>query len=320
MSLSSDLTVDRRRLRRQLTFWRVLAILIALGGVIGAGLFWGTDVFRAGKPHIARIKIDGLITGNQETIDLLRRADNKAVQAVILRINSGGGTTAGSETLYNEVRRLAAKKPVVAVIDSIGASGAYMTAIGSERIIANGSALVGSIGVIAQIPNFSKLLDNVGVKVEAVRSSPLKAMPSGIEPTTPEARVALEATVLETYRWFRALVGERRKLEGEALDKIADGRVFTGRQALELKLVDSLGDEKDAIAWLEREKSIAKELPVRPYTIRQNVNRFSSLTSLMGLIGLVTGQAGDAIRDSAREILGAGALDGLVSVWHPARE
>lgn len=320
MSLDSDMIVDRRRLRRQLTFWRVFVVLVALVAVIGAGLVWGGDVFLSGRPHIARIRIDGLITGSQNTIDLLRRADNKAVQAVILRINSGGGTTAGSETLYNEVRRLAASKPVVAVIDSVGASGAYMTAIGTEHIFANGSAIVGSVGVIAQIPNFSKLLDTVGVKVEAVRSSPLKAMPSGIEPTTPEARAALEATVLETYRWFRALVGERRKLEGAALDRIADGRVFTGRQALELKLIDSLGDEKDAIAWLEREKNLVKELPVRPYTVGSTINRFSSLTSLMGLIGLATGHVGDAIRDSAREILGVGALDGLVSVWHPARE
>ncbi len=320
MSLGSDLMVDRRRLRRQLTFWRVLAGLIALVAIVGAGFYWGGAALRGGRPHIARITIEGLITGKQETIDLLRRADTSLVQGVILRINSGGGTTSGSETLYNEVRRLAAKRPVVAVIDGVGASGAYMTAIGTDRIIANGSAIVGSVGVIAQIPNFTKLLDTVGVKIESVRSSPLKAMPNGIEPTTPEARAALQETVLETYRWFSALVGERRKLEGEALLKVTDGRVFTGRQALELKLVDALGGEAEAIAWLEAEKGLAKDLQIRPYTLRQNIGGFPGLTSLAAFVSLLTGGSTDSIRDTAREILGPGALDGLISVWHPARE
>ncbi len=319
MSLNSDLIVDRRRLRRQLTFWRVLAVLIAVAALIGGGLAWGGG-FRTAKPHIARITIEGLITGKQETIDLLRRTNHAGVKAVILRINSGGGTTSGSETLYNEVRRLAASKPVVAVIDGVGASGAYMTAIGSDRIIANGSAIVGSVGVIAQIPNFTKLLDTVGVKVESVRSTPLKAMPSGIEPTSPEARAALEETVGETYRWFRALVGERRKLEAEALAKVTDGRVFTGRQALELKLVDALGGESEAIAWLEQEKGIAKAIEVRPYTVRRNVSLIPGLTSLTGLVGLISGETSGTFQEQAREFLGAGALDGLVSVWHPARE
>ena len=318
MSLSSDLLVDRRRLRRQLTFWRVVAVLVALAALIGGGLFWG-GALRGAQPHVARITIEGLITGKQETIDLLRRADNTAVKAVILRINSGGGTTSGSETLYNEVRRLSAKKPVVAVIDGVGASGAYMTAIGADRIVSNGSALVGSIGVIAQIPNFSKLLETVGVKVESVRSSPLKAMPSGMEPTPPEARAALEETVGDTYRWFRALVGERRKLDGEALARVTDGRVFTGRQALELKLIDSLGDERDALAWLEREKGL-KDLPVRPYTLRQNITRFPGLTSLAAVLDLVSGGSTGLFRGAAQDMLEGGALDGLVSLWHPSRD
>lgn len=318
MSLSSDLIVDRRRLRRQLTFWRVLAVLVALAAIIGAGAFWGGTALGGRQPHIARIAIEGMITGKQDVIDLLRRADNANAKAVILRINSGGGTTSGSEMLYNEVRRLAAKKPVVAVIDGVGASGAYMTAIGADRIMANGSAVVGSIGVISQVPNFSRLLDTVGVKVESVRSSPLKAMPSGIEPTTPEARAALEETVAESYGWFRALVGERRKLEGEALAKVADGRVFTGRQAVGLKLIDGLGDEKDAIAWLEAEKGIAKGLAVRPYTIRQTINRIPGLNVLAALFGFAATDSARVLGDAAREMVGAGALDGLVSVWHPA--
>jgi protease-4 len=317
MSLSADMMVDRRALRRKLTFWRVAAILVAIVALVGAGLAW-SGALGAGQPHIARIRIDGLITGSQATLDLIRRAETGPAKAVILRINSGGGTTAGSEALYNEVRRLAAKKPVVAVIDSVGASGAYMTALGSDRIIANGSAIVGSVGVIAQIPNVTKLLDTLGIKVEAVRSSPLKAMPNGIEPTTPEARAALEATVLDTYAWFRDLVGDRRKLQGEALAKVTDGRVFTGRQSIDLKLIDAIGNESDAIEWLKKEKGIDAKAQMRTYSPPSR--RFSSLTSLAGLAAFVTGGDSDALGARAREILGPSALDGLVSLWHPARE
>ncbi|MFN3483573.1 MAG: signal peptide peptidase SppA [Rhabdaerophilum calidifontis] len=318
MHASADLIVDRRRLRRQVTFWRVLAILVLVGAIIAAGLVFGRGGLGGAQPHIARIRIEGLITGSQTTFDLLRRTEESGARAVILRINSGGGTTAGSEALYNEVRRLAQKKPVVAVIEGIGASGAYMTALGAERIFANGSALVGSIGVIAQIPNVAKLLETLGVKVEAVRSTPLKAMPNGIEPTTPEARAALEETVLDTYRWFRALVGERRRLEGEALALVTDGRVFTGRQAITLRLVDALGGEQEAIAWLETEKGLPKGLRVRAYAPDDSLRRLSGFRALLGLLGFEAEAAG--LGAAARAALGADALDGLVSVWHPARQ
>lgn len=316
MTLTSDLMVDRRRLRRQLTLWRVLAVLAVLGALIGIGLaFRGTG----DGAHVARVRIDGLITGKQETLDLLREIEKSKAQAVVLRINSGGGTTSGSEALYNGVRQLAAKKPVVAIIDGVGASGAYMAALGAERIVANGSAIVGSVGVIAQVPNVSKLLETLGVKVESVRSSPLKAMPSGVEPTSPEARVALEQTVADTYRWFRALVGERRKLDGDALAGVADGRVFTGRQALELKLIDALGNESDAIAWLEAEKGLRKDLRVREYkpkSQRSGVPGLSALDGLARLFGLAVPEGVDQV---AQRLLGVQALEGLVSVWQPSQ-
>lgn len=312
MALAADLMVDRRQLRRKLTFWRVMACLGVVVALVVAGLAW-RGTLGVSRPHIARITIEGMITGRQATLDAIRRADNANVQAVIVRINSGGGTTAGSEALYNEVRRLAEKKPVVAVVDAVGASGAYMTALGAERILANGSGIIGSIGVIAQVPNVSKLLDTIGVKVESVRSSPLKAMPSGIEPTSPEARQALEATVLETYRWFKTLVGDRRKLQGEALDKVADGRVFTGRQALELKLIDAIGNERDAIAWLEAEKKLPAKLGIVDYRPVQPRSGIPGLAAMLGFDWQPLG-------DTARELLGAGALDGLVSIWQPYAE
>lgn len=318
MSLDVDLMVDRRRLRRQLTFWRVLAVVAALVGVLAVGFVFAGQKASGLRPHVARISIDGLITGKKETLDLLERANGPMVKAVVLRISSGGGTTAGSETLYNEVRRLAETRPVVAVIDSVGASGAYMAALGAHRIIANGSALVGSVGVVAQIPNATKLLDTLGVKMESVRSSPLKALPNGIEPTPPEARAALEASVRDTYLWFKALVGERRRLEGAALDQVTDARVFTGRQALGLKLVDALGDERAAIAWLEAEKGLAKGLQVIPYK-PETGNRLPSFTTL-GKALAALGLRSEGAEALLERITGTVQLDGLVSLWHATAE
>lgn len=320
MSLNADLLVDRRRLRRQVTFWRVLTIGIALAALIGGGMALMGRTGSAASPHIARIRIDGLITGKQETLDLIKRAEISSASALILRINSGGGTTSGSEALYRAVRKVAAKKPVVAVIDATGASGAYMTAVGADRIIANGSGLVGSIGVIAQYPNLTKMLDSLGVKVEAVRSSPLKALPNGIEPTSPEARAALEATVLDSYTWFRNLIGERRKLDTAQLDQVADGRVFTGRQALNLKLVDDLGTESEAIVWLEAEKNITKNLRIQDYKTPQRYSGIPGVTALSKLASLFGVTLPASLEGSVEAMLGANTLDGLVSLWHPSRD
>ena len=163
-----------------------------------------------------------------------------------MHIDSPGGTTAGSEQLYDSLMRLKAEKPMVVVVDGLAASGGYIAAIGADHIVAQQTSLVGSIGVLFQYPNVTELLKTLGVKVEEIKSSPLKAAPNGFEPTSPEARAAIESIVKDSYAWFRGLVQERRQMDGAALDRVADGRVFTGRQASTLKLIDQLGDERTA--------------------------------------------------------------------------
>src|SRR5690242_2863983 len=152
-----------------------------------------------------------------------------------------------------------------------------MAALSAEHVVAQETSLVGSIGVLFQYPNFTDLLKTVGAKVEEVKSSPLKAAPNGFEPTSPEARDALDQLVKDSYAWFRGLVKDRRGMDDAQLEKVADGRVFTGRQAINLKLVDQLGDEKDAIAWLIAAKNVKKDLPVRDFSLSP---RFGDLTFL----------------------------------------
>ena len=322
MSLDADLIVDHRRMRRKLTFWRVLAVLIAICAIVavtatvtrrdGGGLTAGSD-------HIARVRITGLIRNDQERVDSLERlAKSRSAKAVIVRIDSPGGTTAGSEQLHTALKNIAAAKPLVVVVDGLAASGGYIAAMSADHIVAQETSLVGSIGVLFQYPNFSEVLKTIGVKVEEVKSSPLKAAPNGFEPTSPEARAAIEALVKDSYAWFRGMVKDRRKMDDATLDQVTDGRVFTGRQGVALKLVDQLGNEKTAVAWLEKEKGLKADTPVRDWQLKP---RFSDLSMLhlatavvLDAIGL--GSVAQRFEGSVLAVERLN-LDGLLALWHP---
>jgi len=323
MSLDSDVIVDRRRLRRKLSFWRVVATLVAVVAVVGVAVALTPSARRAltGSQAIARISIDGLIRSDRARVDALERLEKSPAAAVIVHINSPGGTTAGSEQLYDALVRLKAKKPLVVVVEGLAASGGYIAALASDHIIAQQSSLVGSIGVLFQYPNFTELLKTVGGQVESVKSSPLKAAPNGYEPTSPEARAALDALVKDSYAWFRGLVQSRRSMDEAGLTRVADGRVFTGRQALELKLVDQLGDEKTAVAWLVAEKKIPRELPVRDFKLSPRLTDLTFLRAATAVALDTLGVSGLAERLRLTGALGAVErldLDGLLALWLPA--
>jgi protease-4 len=323
MSLDSDIIVDRRRIRRKLTFWRVMAALIAIAAIAGFALIAtpGARGSFASAGSIARVQIDGLIRSDSERTRALERLENSQAAAVIVHINSPGGTTAGSEQLYDSLTRLKAKKPLVVVVEGLAASGGYITAIASDHIIAQQSSLVGSIGVLFQFPNFTELLKTVGVKVEEVKSTPLKAAPNGFEPTSPEARAALDALVKDSYAWFKDLVKQRRGMDDTQLEKVVDGRVFTGRQAIDLKLIDQLGDEKTAVTWLEEQKGVKKGLSVRDYKLEP---RFGDLPFLKTAAAVTLEALG--FGSIAHQIAQTGVvqavdrvgLDGMLALWQPA--
>ncbi len=323
MSLDADLIVDRRRMRRKLTFWRVLAFLVAIVAIVGvaATLARRSDLaVAAGGDYIARIKITGLIRNDGERVEALEKLAKSGVKGVVVHIDSPGGTTAGSEQLHNSLRLVAAAKPMVVVVDGLAASGGYIAAMSAEHIVAQQTSLVGSIGVLFQYPNFTEVLKTIGVKVEEIKSSPLKAAPNGFEPTSPEARAAIEALVKDSYAWFRDMVKDRRKMDDELLQRVADGRVFTGRQGVELKLVDELGNEKTAVDWLTKEKGLKPDTPVRDWDLK---SRFGDL----GFLHMATATVLDAVGlgSLARQLESWGSvraierlnLDGLLALWHP---
>ena len=315
----ADYIVDRRQLQRKLSFWRVASILLLIIGLLLVGLKLSGRSglgFGSASPHIARLTISGLITGDRATLKLIHEvADAPNAKGVILAIDSPGGTTTGAEKLFIALRQLAAKKPTVAVVGTLAASGAYIAAIGADHIVSPGNALVGSIGVLFQYPDVSGLLDKVGVKMDTVKSSPLKAEPSGFEPTTPEVRAALASLVADSYGWFKGLVKDRRGLTDAQLAAVDDGRVFTGRQAIGLKLVDEIGEEPQAIAWLERVKKVPRGLPVHDWSTKSSLQRLGILSSAAKVADVLGFSSLARVLEHTETYAQGQLLDGLVAIW-----
>jgi len=321
MSLDADAIVDRRRLRRKLTLWRTLALAAILGVIVAAYLgTFGTGLIGESRPHIARVTVGGVIRNDRERLEMLERIRRSSgARAVIVSIDSPGGTVVGAESLYDGLRRLAERKPVVAVVNGLAASGGYVAALGADRIFAQRNAIVGSIGVIFQNPNATELLKTLGVTIEDIKSSPLKAEPNPYSPTTPEARAAMQALVLDSYDWFKKLVRDRRKLDDAELAVAADGRVFTANQAMPLKLVDEIGDERAARAWLARNKDIPANLRVRDWKDGRFGSEFGWLEMAGGIArGLGLPAAALLGSEAFTNAAARAQLDGLLALWHPS--
>jgi protease-4 len=318
MAHRADDLIDRRRLRRKLTFWRIAALVVAALAIVAAfAWIYGDEFGGAAVDHIAKVKIEGTITEDQDLLELLDDVrKSSTVKGVILSIDSPGGTTAGGEAIFDAVRLLAAEKPVVAQVGTLAASAGYMIASASDHIVARQSSIVGSIGVLVQFPDLTGMMDKLGIGLEDIKSSPLKAEPSPFNPTTEEERAMLRAMILDSYDWFVGLIDDRRPLSRAEVLALADGSVFTGRQALQRKLVDSLGGEREAASWLAT-KGVSPDLRVIEWEPKEEGSLLflgSSLAEMAGRALGLPGQGGEFIRKIGADRL---FLDGLVSVWHP---
>jgi protease-4 len=304
MTLDADWVVDRRRLKRHLTAWRLIALiaLIAVAATVVGYLNYGQDFVRGA--YVGRIDVDGLIVSDRE---LYEHLDDVAMQpnvkALIVNINSAGGTVVGGEQLFAALRRVAEHKPVVAVMGELAASAAYMIALGADRIFANPGTVTGSIGVIMQSADLTGLLDKLGIEPVNVKSTPLKAQPNPLEPMSAEARAMIEAVIDDFHAFFIGLVAERRGLGPAEARALGDGRIFSGSQALQNRLIDALGDERDARRWLAENRDIAPDLPTVDINLEDDERLFSDL---------VTGSVGKMLLPERLR------LDGLISVWHPS--
>ncbi len=318
MSLDADALVDRRRMRRKLSFWRGAAFLLVAIAVI-TGIAYAAGFAGIGKrsAHIARLSIDGVILENRDQLKLIEKiSKSAAVKGVILSINSPGGSTTGGEALYDALRKLAEKKPLVAEIRTVGASAGYMIALSADHIVARYNSITGSIGVLFQFGNIAKLMETVGVQMEAVKSAPLKAEPDFYSPTSPEARAMLKTLVMDSYDWFVKLVAERRGLSEEDARSRADGQIYSGHNALNLKLIDAIGGEDAAISWLETERSVAKDLPVINWSVDEDKDGLPLASRMSRGLGEGFAKGLTGSLGAAKGLIPRGlTLDGLVSVW-----
>ena len=299
MSLDGDLVVERRRLKRRLTFWRILGVISIVSAVlIGFGRF-----NLIGGEHIARIAIQGIIVDDQDRDEILRKiAKNDKTKALIVNINSPGGTYVGGEALYEALRLVSKKKPVVALMGTTATSAGYMTALAADQIFARSSSLTGSIGVILQSVDVTQLLYKLGVKPIVIKSAPLKAQPNPLENFSEAARKATETIVTDFYNMFVDVVSERRNLPRDKAKELADGRVFSGRQAKALGLVDAIGAEADAREWLFNIHKIADSLPIKDIEVTKEGRSWLNWIESK----IEKGFFSDRL-----------ILDGMISLWQP---
>ncbi len=327
MSLEADLVVDRLRLKRRLTLWRALAVAaFVLALLVTAGLRGRSGGPATGLitgPHLARLRVDGVITDDRDRLALMDDALKAAsVKALILDIDSPGGSVSGGEALHDEVARFAATKPVVVVMEGIAASAGYMIAVPAARIFASNATLTGSIGVILQSPDVSGLLDKVGVGVDELVSGPLKGQPSVVKPLSPAGRAMLQDVVMDLYGQFVDMVAAGRHMDRARVLSLADGRPYTGHQAIGLGLIDQIGDERDARRWLAQHDHLPADLPIA--TLRKPPSGGWLHTQLRGAVTDLGSAAGEAaifalFGDAAAKTVSLQglALDGAISLWQP---
>ena len=313
MSLDADTLADRRRLKRRLFFWRAGAIVAVVAALV---VLAAEDGLVLPGAQIARVSITGVIVDDRAQQEMLEKiADDGNVKAVILSIDSPGGTTTGAEALYESVRKVAEKKPVVAVLGTVAASGGYIAAISADHIVARGNTITGSIGVLFQWTQIEQLLDNIGVEMKEVKSAPLKAEPNPFHKTSPEAIRATQAMLDTSYAWFLRLVAERRAMDEARTKELGDGRVYTGWQAVENGLIDEVGGEEQAIAWLASEHGIHEELPVKDWEpVYPELGMAGFTGRALGEAALTTIDGLSGKTQQAKRL----TLDGLTSLWQPA--
>ena len=306
-----------RSVRRKLTFWRVASVLLVVGLLYtGWQLATGGDLsLSKNREHIARIEINGLIQDDQELLKRLKSIEtNNEVKALIVSISSPGGTTFGGEKIFKAIRKIAAKKPVVSDVRTLAASAGYMIAIAGDHIVAGEASITGSIGVIFQYPQVKDLLDKIGVSLEDIKSSPMKAEPSPFHPPSEDTKAMINALVQDSYDWFVGLVVDRRKMTHDQVMVLANGTIFTGRQALKVGLIDELGGEDEIRAYLKNH-SVSDTLTIVDWLPESSDRGFLLSGEVPFFVKLLGLDRFFSVADVKNITSGKLFLDGLLSVW-----
>jgi protease-4 len=301
MSLETDLLLDRRRLKRGMVRWRVVAILavvLAALALLGrGGLEWPDS------RYVAVLRVDGIITDDERRVEAVSDlVTDRHAAALMVVIDSPGGSVAGGEALHDAIAAVAKVKPVVTVMGGMAASAGYMIAVPAARIFARDATITGSIGVIMEAPEASGLLGKVGIDVQTLVSGPLKGQPSFTAPMTDAGRQALQALLMNLYGQFVTMVADGRHMSVADVRNLADGRAYTGQEALPLHLVDQIGGIADARAWLAQTRGVAADLPTKDV---------AAAAKGVSILGIKLGGVANLLFSQTL------MLDGALALWQP---
>lgn len=266
-------------LKDKLHKWKAIAVIaIAFSLIISLQFIFGTNNNSVAKDEfIAEIKIEGIIFEDSYRSKILREiAENNKIKAVIVIMNSPGGGIVGSEILYNDLTYISSKKPIVVQMASIATSGGYMASMASDYIIAYNGTLTGSIGVIMESPEVTELAQKIGVKFNTYKSSSLKGSPSPFEKSNAEVDKVINDAIDDSYKFFVELVLSKRadRILPQMRKNVFDGRVFTGRQALRVGLIDKIGNQQDALNYLATKNIDIKKLKIEEVKIIEEEGGF----------------------------------------------
>lgn len=280
MNIPPEIILEKRNSRKKLAIWQFVSLLLI---IILIATSYNKTSFKAkiknNTDYIASILIDDDILLEDQKRDkiIANLANDKYAKALIINLNCPGGSAVASEIIYKSIREIAKDRPVVVVMNSVAASGAYLIALAGDHIIAHNTTITGSIGVLTRSFEVTDLADKIGVKFINIKSNTNKAVLSPTEKFTPEMEAVVRESLEDVYEYFVSLVAERRKLDIEVARQLADGRVYTGNRALKNKLVDAIGTKDDAISWLQKNKNISKELEVVDVNLRPKMDFLSEL-------------------------------------------
>lgn len=303
MTMTPDQLLDRKRLKSRIIQWRLVAVLALLAVVLVA-----LGEKRMGgvidKSYVARLSVYDVMVDDPVRDDLVKQIleDNHA-KAAIIWMDSPGGTSVAGEELYHQLRTLATQKPVIVVMRTVCASGCYMAALGADYMIARETTLTGSVGVILESFEISRLADKLGITPETVKSGRMKDVPSLTRPMSAAERAEIQKTVDDTYSFFVTLLADRRKFSQKKALELAEGRIYSGRQAYEEKLIDGLGGEAEARAWLQDKHKISTRLEIRDI---EPEPEFESFLEKLEQLTFAPFRGALTV-----------PLDGMVSIWHP---
>lgn len=278
MNISPEYLIERKKMKSLLIRWKfaalaavIFCIFLFVENSSEENITLG-DAVSGGGDYIASIEINGIII---EDLDRIRKlsdlADDNKIKAVIVHINSPGGSIVGSELLYNAFRKISEQKPIISVMGSVATSGGYMIALGTDYIFCQNGTMTGSIGVLMQMAEITELAENLGIKFENFKSSELKAAPNPTEKITPAVRDAVMNSIYDAHDYFIELVAKHRKMNLKFARDIADGRVYTGRQAVDNNIVDEIGFEDDALKWLQAERDVDSKLKIKKYKLKNKL-------------------------------------------------